>query len=86
MSITLDIPETLVGELTVEARRLGLPLSDYVVTLLATGRTVESHSKTGAELVAYWREQGVVGSRSDISDSQAHARNMRRQAEHRLRD
>jgi hypothetical protein len=86
MSITLDIPEGLVSELTVEAQRIGLPLSDYVVTLLATGRTAGSLPKTGAELVAYWQEQGIVGSRPDIADSQGHARDMRRQAERRVRD
>jgi hypothetical protein len=86
MSITLDIPEGLVSELAAEAQRLGLPLSDYVVTLLATGRTTGSLPKTGAELVAYWQEQGIVGSRLDISDSQAYAREVRRQAEQRSRD
>jgi hypothetical protein len=86
MSITLDIPAGLASELTAEAQRLGLPLNDYVVTLLATGRTAGSLPKTGAELVAYWREQGVVGSRPEIADSQAHAREVRKQAEQRVRD
>jgi hypothetical protein len=83
MSITLDIPEGLASDLAAEAQRLGLPLSDYVVTLIATGRIAGSLPKTGAELVAYWHEQGIVGSRSDIADSQAHAREVRRQAEQR---
>lgn len=86
MSITLDIPEGLVSELATEAQRLGLPLSDYVVTLLATGRTADSLSKTGAEVVAFWQEQGIVGSRPEIADSQIHARQLRRQAEQRQRD
>jgi hypothetical protein len=85
MSITLDIPEGLVSELTVEAQQIGLPLSDYVVSLLATGRTAGSVPKTGAELVAYWRERGLVGSRPDIADSQTHAREVRTQAEQRAR-
>ena len=83
MSITLDIPEGLANDLATEAQRFGLPLSDYVVTLLATGRTAGDLPKTGAELVAFWQEQGVVGSRPEISDSQAHAREVRRQAEKR---
>lgn len=86
MSITLDIPEGLASELATEAQRLGLPLSDYVVTLLATGRTAGSLPKTGAELVAFWREQGIVGSRPEIADSQVHACEVRRQAEQRVRD
>ena len=86
MSITLDIPEGLASKLTVEAQRRGLPLSDYVVTLLATGRTTGSLPKAGAALVAYWREQGIIGSRPDIVDSEAHAREVRKQAERRVRD
>jgi hypothetical protein len=86
MSITLDIPDGLVSELESEAQRLGLPLDDYVVTLLATGRAVQSSPKTGAELVAYWRGEGIVGCRPDIADSQAHAREVRKQAEQRARD
>ena len=85
MSITLDIPEALVSELTVEASRAGLPLTDYVVTLLGTGRIAAALPKTGAELVSYWEEHGIIGSRPDISDSLAHAQEVRRQAEHRVR-
>ena len=83
MSITLDIPEALVGELTVEAQQAGLPLSDYVAALLATGRATGPLPQTGAILVAYWQEQGVIGSRSDVSDSQIHAEEIRRRAEQR---
>lgn len=38
---------------------------------------------SGAELVAYWRREGVIGSRPDIADSQAHARAARARAERR---
>lgn len=86
MSITLDIPEDLVNDLAAEARRLGLPLSDYVVTLLATGRTTSALPRTGAELVAYWQEHGVVGSRPDIANSGVHSREVRQQAERHLRE
>jgi predicted DNA-binding antitoxin AbrB/MazE fold protein len=37
----------------------------------------------GAELVAYWKKKGVIGTRPDITDSVAHARALRRQAETR---
>jgi hypothetical protein len=39
--------------------------------------------QTGAELVAYWQEAGVIESRSDILDSQAYARQLRYEAETR---
>ena len=39
----------------------------------------------GAELVAYWEKKGLIGTRPDITDSVAHARALRRQAETRQR-
>ena len=86
MSITLDIPEGLVSELTMEASRAGLPLTDYVVTLLGTGRIAAARPKTVHELVSYWEEHGIIGSRPDISDSLAHAQEVRRQAERRVQE
>jgi hypothetical protein len=83
MSITLDIPEDLESELSEEAHRLGLSLSDYAVQILSTGLTLTQRPKTGAELVDYWNSQGLVGTRPDISDSQAHARRLRERAERR---
>ena len=38
---------------------------------------------TGADLVAYWEREGLIGTRPDIKDSQEHARQIRRQAERR---
>jgi hypothetical protein len=40
MSITLDLPDELVSELSAEAARLGLPLSEYALRVLTTGRAV----------------------------------------------
>ena len=37
----------------------------------------------GAELVAYWENKGLIGTRPDISDSVSHARMLRHQAETR---
>lgn len=86
MSITLDIPDGLASELSVEAKRFGLSVDDYVLRLLTTERVAEPLPKTGSQLVAYWREHGIVGSRPDIEDSRSHSRELRRQAEQRLRD
>jgi hypothetical protein len=85
MSLVLDLPPDLETELAAEAARLGIPLSDYVLRLLATGRGTQPAPRTGAELLAYWESEGLVGSRSDIADSQAHARKLREQAEKRAR-
>jgi hypothetical protein len=83
MSIRLDLSSELESELSREASRLNLPLSEYILHILST-RQILSHSpKTGAELVAYWQSEGVINSRPDIIDSQAHARNIRHEAETR---
>jgi hypothetical protein len=37
--------------------------------------------RTGAELVAYWQREGVVGFRQDIEDAPAEARRLRQEAE-----
>ncbi len=86
MTLTLELPQELEQKLSAEAARLGLPLEQYALRRLdETPASVDSKPKDGAELVAYWRREGVIGSRPDIGDSQAHAREIRRQAERRAR-
>jgi hypothetical protein len=85
MTLTLDLPKQLVDELSVEANRLGLSLSEYAVQVLSTGRDGETALHTGADLVAYWKAQGLVGTRPEIADSQDYAREIRRVAESRKR-
>ena len=85
MTLVLDLPPELETELAAEAARLGLPLSEYVLRLLAGGRTPSPALRTGAELVAYWQGEGLVGTRPEIADSPAHARALRGQAQKRAR-
>ena len=85
MSITLDLPEELESELSAEAAQLGLSLPDYVLRILFTGLVIGNKPRTGAELVEYWQTEGLINTRSDIADSQAHARQIRQQAERRTR-
>ncbi len=85
MRIILDLPQELERELSLEAAQLGLPLAEYALRLLATGRTVGNIPKTGAELLAYWQNEGLIGTRPDIADSQKHAREIRAAAEKRTR-
>ena len=86
MSIVLDLPQELESALATEATQLGLSLTAYVLRLLSTRSLVDPLPITGAELVAYWQREGVIGTRPDITDSQAHARQIRHQAEKRLRE
>jgi hypothetical protein len=85
MSITLDLPDELVREMSAEAAQLGLPLEEYIRRALTSGRTAERTPKTGADLVAYWQSEGLIGSRPEIADSQEHARQLRAKAEQRTR-
>jgi hypothetical protein len=83
MSISLELPPELESELSTEASRLNLPVSEYILQVLAVRPLLSNPPNTGAELVAYWQAEGVVNSRSDIDDSQVYARHLRHEAETR---
>lgn len=83
MRLVIDVPSELEEELAGESARLGLSLSEYVLRLLAGGRDTTSTPTTGAELLAYWQREGLVGTRPDISDAPVHARTVREQAQNR---
>lgn len=85
MSIHLDLPPELKSQVSTEALRLNLPLSEYILRVLSIRQVLSNPPKTGAELVAYWQSKGVINSRPDITDSQVYARNLRHQAQTRTR-
>ena len=85
MSLVLELPAQLETELAAEAARLGLPLAEYALRLLAGGGVPSPAPRTGAELLAFWQGEGLVGTRPDITDSPAHARTLREQAQRRAR-
>ena len=85
MNITLELPTELEHELSTEASQLKLPLAEYILRVLSFRPFLQNPPKTGVELVAYWESVGVIGSRSDITDSLEHARGLRNQAENRER-
>lgn len=83
MTITLDLPKDLERDLAAEAARHGLPVEQYALSLLSKDRGLGGQPRTGAELVEYWRREGLIGYRSDIRDSASHARRLRQKAERR---
>jgi hypothetical protein len=85
MNITLELPSELEQELTTEASKLKLPLTEYVLRILFFQPFLQNPPKTGIDLVAYWESVGVVSSRPDIDNSQEHARRLRDRAENRER-
>ncbi|MEC4814472.1 MAG: hypothetical protein SAK29_14535 [Scytonema sp. PMC 1069.18] len=83
MPLSLNLPPELESELSTEASQLNLSLSEYILRILSKRQVLENPPKTGAELVAYWRSEGLIGSRADIADSQEHARQLRQDAQRR---
>jgi hypothetical protein len=83
MNISLELPSDLENELSTEAARLKLSLTEYVLRILTLRPDLENSPKTGAELITYWEKAGVINSRPDILNSQNHARQIRHQAETR---
>ena len=83
MNINLELPLELEHELSTEASQLKLPLTEYILRVLAFRPVLQDPPQTGIELVAYWERMGVVGSRPDILNSQKYSRELREQSEHR---
>jgi hypothetical protein len=84
MTLTLELPRELEEVLATDAARLGLPLAEYALRLIERASR-ENAPMTGAELVGYWQRGGLVGTRPDIADSAAYAREIRAEAEERVR-
>lgn len=70
MAISLDLPQELEQELSVEAGKISLSLSEYILQLLAVRKSFENLPRSGAELVSYWQSEGLINSRPEIKDSQ----------------
>jgi len=88
MTITLDLPSELEEEMSQEAARLGLPLAEYALRVLVSNRIPQSAGDaplTGEELVEFWSREGVIGSRRDIDDPVAFARELRERNQNRMR-
>jgi hypothetical protein len=84
MTLTINLPDEIQSRLSQEASRQGMDLSSYIVQLLSNGGDVKSPSN-GKDLVAYWQREGLIGTRPEIEDSQAHARMLRSESERRER-
>jgi hypothetical protein len=83
----LDLPDELERELSAEAARLGLPLAEYALRVLRHGRLPAPEvelPRTGAEILAYWEREDLLGTAKEITDPAEHARQLRRQAERRF--
>jgi len=85
MTLSLELTPDEEARIRRRAATLGIDEREYAHRLLQAGlQDEESYElrdedrpKTGAELVAYWEREGLIGTRPDITDSQAHAREIR---------
>jgi hypothetical protein len=88
MSIVINLPDELERTLAAEAAKAGMTMSDYVADRLSktAGGTAVGETKerlTGAARVQRWRELGLIGYRSDITDLETHSRRLREEAQRR---
>lgn len=83
MTLVIEIPYDLEQELSSEAAKLGLPLSEYALQVLYSRQLEIYTPKTGADLVSYWQNADLIGTHEKIEDSQRHARKLRAEAETR---
>jgi hypothetical protein len=83
MSVVLQLPPELEAKLTAEASQAGISLADYLIRVLANCGPKASNISPGAKVVEHWHDAGVIGTRTDIDNSQQHARNLRERAERR---
>lgn len=83
MALQLHLEEDLEKQLRMRATALGMGLEDYASMLLADA--MDTRPRTGKEVVEQLRRDGFIGSRPDIQDSVAHARELRSRASRRER-
>jgi len=85
VSIVINLPNELERTIAAEAAKAGMTVSDYVADRLAKATAVTATGETkvrltGAALVQRWRDTGLIGYRSDITDPDAHSRRLREEA------
>jgi len=100
MTLILELTPEQEQQLEVEARQRNLDTTSYVITLLFEKEAAEDDldkplppigmlppvNGNGADLVAYWEREGLIGTRPEIKDSLEQARAIRRTAERRVRE
>ena len=63
MPQAVELPDDLADVFDSRSVRLGLSLRDYAVRLLSSTRESAISVGSGADLVSFWRNEGLIGSR-----------------------
>lgn len=88
MSYTLELPPNTEARVQALADAQGLAVEEYLMSLIEDALPAPK-PRTGAELVALLKKEGILGmwaDRTDIGDSVEYARTLRREAETRGRN
>ena len=85
---TIDVPEDVDRFLASLAEREGTSVEALTVEILRRSASEEPLNlddppRLPADVLELWRREGVIGSRTDITDSVAHARSLRETAQRR---
>jgi hypothetical protein len=89
MTFTIELTPEETNRLQRAAQARGLDVSALLRRLIAhlPEDAFEDIAPTwGAQVLAEWEREGVIGYRTDIADSQAHARVLRETAQRRERE
>ena len=99
MTLTLELTSEQEKQLRSEAQRQGIDTRTYALALLTQRGAATEHadseetselplpgSLTPSEIVAYWEKKGVLKPRPDLPDSPVYARQLREEAQNRVRE
>jgi hypothetical protein len=82
MTVVLNLPDELEQQLQTKATELGLAIPEYILSLLQQ-QTQPTNIQTGAQLVDYWEQQGLIGTRTDLSNVTEYADELRARSQNR---
>jgi len=83
MTLTIELTPEQEAALQAQAMEAGMEASEYARQLLASDLVTEPRPMTGAEILAFWEQEGVFGVFADRGDAQEYARHLREQAQSR---
>jgi hypothetical protein len=85
MRLVIELPPELEASLSAQAADRGLPVEQYVLRLLSNALESTPSAASGAELVAYWQREQLIGTRPEITDVVSHSRKLREESQQRRR-
>jgi hypothetical protein len=87
MTLTIELTPEQEAALQAQAQAAGMEASEYARELLASDLASARRPMTGAEMIAHWEQEGVIGSYGDPDvDSPELARRIRERAGTRQKD